>query len=342
MITIDVDGEAFVQRSVDPRVSSPDWSPGEDVVYLDAVMDGDPEDARADLFYDCGEGGPIFPIAVAVPPVSVDGAIASFVANFDAAFACGDGTPRITAQVNDGYSVSPRTSPQAFLSDTKAPAAALATPRASMTIGPFDPLPLAADAKDAETGALGGSTYEWEVDGVAVEPTLGSGQTPLAFDVPVPGAGYWKVGWHTVKLSVTDGDDPAHTTVTTTQFRVDPDFAWVAPTKKQPTINQAVAGTAVVIKFSLGGFVGMDFLQGGYPKAQRYKCGNSNMLVAGTDWHTRPFGAAGLTYDEATQVYTYTWNTRAEWGVGNLGCRQFQLRLRGGTTHRADFLLKKP
>ena len=91
----------------------------QDTVYLSAQMDGDPADALADLYYSCSDEGPHFPIAVAVPPASIDGAIANFEAHFDATFGCGDGEPSLTARVNDGYSVSEPASPIKLIAGAK-------------------------------------------------------------------------------------------------------------------------------------------------------------------------------------------------------------------------------
>ncbi|MEO7117685.1 MAG: PxKF domain-containing protein, partial [Candidatus Limnocylindrales bacterium] len=341
VMTVDADGEALVQRAVDTRVSHPDWSPGEDTVYAQALMDGDPLDARADLYYDCGDGGPVYPIAVAVEPISIDGAIANFQANFDPAFACGDGTPQLTVRVNDGYSISAPSSPEPYLSSPKPAAAAIAGPRAREVISPFAPLPLIADTYDPEAGRLEGAAYAWSIDGVPVSPDPGDpDQTPFAFDVPPPG-GHWSLGLHTVSLRVTDDDVPAHTTTTTSRFQVvATGFAWVAPTKPPPKTNTGTAGGIVSVRFRLGGDAGLDILPAASPFSQHYVCGHPGQLQAGTQYHARPF-SGGLSYDALTQIYTFAWQTNPGW-TGNLGCRQFQLRLLDGKTRVADYVLTAP
>ena len=336
VVTIDVDGEAFVQRAVDPRVSSPDWSPGEDTVYLSAQIDGDPADALADLYYSCSDEGPFFPIAVAVPPASVDGAIANFEAHFDATFGCGDGEPVLTARVNDGFSISEPASPQPILSALKPPSAAIASLQGGLRIGAFDPLPLVADSRDPETLSLADAAFSWKVLGHGV---VGTGRS---LDVPAPGGpGGWGLGPHTVTLTVTDAD--GQTAMTTSTFMVQAKFSWVAPTKGDPSIESyGRAGQVVRVKFRLGGDFGLDVLADSSPKSQRYVCGQPSRLIPGSAYLTRPFGAAGLSYDAATKIYTYAWQTRAEWGNGALRCRQLRLRFVDESTRRANFVLAPP
>jgi Tol biopolymer transport system component len=336
VITIDVDGRDFVHRAVDPRVSAPDWSPGEDSVYLSAQIDGDPADARADLYYSCSDRGPFVPIAVAVAPESVDGAIASFKAHFDATFGCGDGEPTLTARVNDGYSISDPASPQPVLSVPKAPFAAIGSLRGGLRIGAFDPVPLVADSRDPETGALADDAFSWTVAGLGV---VGTGRS---LDVPAPdGPAGWGLGPHTVTLTVTDGN--GQSAATTGTFTAQAAFAWVTPTKGHPAIETyGTAGQVVRVRFRLGADFGLGVLADRFPRSQRYICGDPSRLIQGSSYLTRPFGALGLTFDPRTQVYTYAWTTRAEWGNGALRCRQLRLRLVDDTVHRADFVLAPP
>ena len=49
-------------------------------------------------------------------------------------------------------------------------------------------------------------------------------------------------------------------------------------------------------------------------------------------------GASGLTYDAATDQYTYVWKTDKSW-AGK--CATLSLQLSDGTTHTALFSFKK-
>jgi hypothetical protein len=89
------------------------------------------------------------------------------------------------------------------------------------------------------------------------------------------------------------------------------------------------------VKFSLSGNQGLDIFASGYPKSQKISCDSS----APVD-DTIPTVAAGsstLTYDAASDQYTYTWKTENSW-AGT--CRQLIVGFVDGTTQRADFRLK--
>ena len=61
----------------------------------------------------------------------------------------------------------------------------------------------------------------------------------------------------------------------------------------------------------------------------------------GRDYHledaveeTTTAGSSGLSYDAASDTYTYLWKTSKAW-AGT--CRQFNVRLDDGTEHKANF-----
>jgi hypothetical protein len=107
-------------------------------------------------------------------------------------------------------------------------------------------------------------------------------------------------------------------------------FSWKTPTT--PGVNRVTAGGLMGIKFSLGGDRGLGVLRYGYPQSQAYNCA-TGALQPHTRWRTRPFGT-GLTYNAASGVYTYTWQTREEWSNT---CRQFTMLLSDGTLHSTRF-----
>jgi VCBS repeat-containing protein len=110
-------------------------------------------------------------------------------------------------------------------------------------------------------------------------------------------------------------------------------FRWVAPTRDVPFANRLTAGGVKAVRFSLGGNRGMDILAPGYPKSRQVDCRTGDVVPRST-FKTRPFGAAGLSYDRASRTYSYAWQTREGWS--NL-CRVFLLRLADGSRHRALF-----
>lgn len=100
-----------------------------------------------------------------------------------------------------------------------------------------------------------------------------------------------------------------------------------APVANLPTVNTQTAGSAIPVKFSLNGFQGLDVIEPGYPMSQPMSC---------TTWSPIGPGAAissngGLTYDATSDRYSIVWKTVKAWGGT---CRQFQMLLDDGSTHR--------
>jgi hypothetical protein len=104
------------------------------------------------------------------------------------------------------------------------------------------------------------------------------------------------------------------------------------PVDNLPTLNLVTAGRGVPLKFSLNGDQGLDILAAGYPASQGVTCSSSAPVDVVEQ--TTTSGASGLTYDAATDTYTYVWKTNKSW-AGT--CRQLILRLSDGTEHLALF-----
>ena len=100
------------------------------------------------------------------------------------------------------------------------------------------------------------------------------------------------------------------------------------PVDNAPTVNVAKAGSAIPIKFSLGGDQGLNIFQSGYPGVRPVSCSTS----APTDAieTTVTAGASALQYDPTADQYTYVWKTSSSWSKT---CMQFDLGLNDGTTH---------
>jgi hypothetical protein len=108
------------------------------------------------------------------------------------------------------------------------------------------------------------------------------------------------------------------------------------PVDNAPTLNVAKAGSAIPVKFSLGGNQGLDIFQTGYPRATTVSCNGSG--ATDTIETTVPAGSSSLQYDSTTNQYSYIWKTSANW-AGT--CVQFDLGLNDGSSHIFLVQLKK-
>ena len=99
-------------------------------------------------------------------------------------------------------------------------------------------------------------------------------------------------------------------------------------------LNAAKAGSAIPVKFGLGGDQGLDIFAAGYPKAVRTSCDTGESADAVEEYVVA--STSGLKYDAASGRYQYNWKTTK----GVTGCYQLQLGLKDGSVHTADFQLK--
>src|SRR5262249_25498318 len=83
------------------------------------------------------------------------------------------------------------------------------------------------------------------------------------------------------------------------------------PVDNPPIVNVASAGSAVPVKFSLGGNRGLSFLAPGYPASQKVACDNG--APQDPIEQTVTAGGSSLTFDSSTNEYTYTWKTDKSW-----------------------------
>jgi len=108
-----------------------------------------------------------------------------------------------------------------------------------------------------------------------------------------------------------------------------------SPVANPPTVNVVNAGSAVPVKFSLGGNQGLDIVAAGYPQSQAINCDTSSPqsdLAA-----TVTAGSSSLSYDASTDRYTYVWKTDKAWAGS---CRLLIVKLKDGTQHVAYFRFK--
>jgi hypothetical protein len=113
-----------------------------------------------------------------------------------------------------------------------------------------------------------------------------------------------------------------------------PFTGFFAPVDNAPVVNVVKAGSAVPVKFSLGGNRGLSILAAGSPASAPHSCTSAPAdLLESTDTP----GSSTLTYDAASDRYHYVWKTAKAW-VGT--CRTFVLKLSDGTSHTAEFRFK--
>jgi len=105
-----------------------------------------------------------------------------------------------------------------------------------------------------------------------------------------------------------------------------------SPVDNLPILNVAQSGSAVPVKFSLGGDKGLAILAQGSPSSATYTCTNATQDVIE---ETVAASTSGLRYD-GTQ-YIYVWKTDKAWART---CRQLTVKLIDGTIHRANFQFK--
>jgi hypothetical protein len=108
-----------------------------------------------------------------------------------------------------------------------------------------------------------------------------------------------------------------------------------SPIDNLPTINSAKAGSAVPVKFSLGGNQGLDIFAAGYPQSQPVSCATG--AVVATVEETTTAGASSLSYSAGTDTYTYVWKTDKAWRGS---CRTLVVQTKDGAVHRASFKFK--
>ena len=92
------------------------------------------------------------------------------------------------------------------------------------------------------------------------------------------------------------------------------------------------------MKFSLDGNQGLEVFADGYPKSQTILC-DSTAEIDGVE-ETVAAGQSNLSYDAATDTYSYVWKTVKAWGSPS-SCRQLVIELSDGTFHRANFKFVK-
>jgi hypothetical protein len=120
----------------------------------------------------------------------------------------------------------------------------------------------------------------------------------------------------------------------TTETGPTPSFTgFFQPVDNDGVLNIAKAGSAIPVKFSLGGDFGLDVLVKA-PTASAIACPTGAGADAIEEVSASP---SGLTYDAAADQYTYVWKTQSGW-KGT--CKQLHMPLSDGMDHTALFQFK--
>ena len=104
------------------------------------------------------------------------------------------------------------------------------------------------------------------------------------------------------------------------------------PVDNLPTLNLASAGSAIPVRFSLGGDQGLGIFADGYPVSSPIAC-DANEPGAAIE-ETSSAGGSSLSYDAATDQYKYVWKTSKAW-KGT--CRMLVLNFNDGSQYFAKF-----
>jgi Domain of unknown function (DUF4082) len=94
--------------------------------------------------------------------------------------------------------------------------------------------------------------------------------------------------------------------------------------------NTAKAGSAIPVKFSLGGAQGMDVINAGSPTATEIACPGASAALDAVE-ETVTASQSGLTYDASADQYIYVWKTNKAW-AGK--CYRFDLGLNDQSSHQ--------
>jgi predicted extracellular nuclease len=170
-------------------------------------------------------------------------------------------------------------------------------------------------------------TFDWDLDNDGTFETPGQSVTFSAASITAPVT-------LTVKVKVTDafGNFAVDETTVSVLYNF---TGFFQPVDNLPTVNTVKAGQGVPVKFSLNGDHGLDIFAAGYPKIEFTSCTSNTTDAIET---TVTAGSSSLSYDAATDQYTYTWKTDKAWANK---CGTLQITFNDGTTQSALFKFTK-
>src|SRR5215207_6035360 len=142
------------------------------------------------------------------------------------------------------------------------------------------------------------------------------------------------VGSHT--FTVTGADLAGNSATATSTYNVVYGFSgFLQPVENLPALNIANAGSAIPVKFSLGGSQGLAIFAAGYPASSPITCDASEPGIVIEETVTA--SSSSLSYSATADQYNYVWKTDRSWRGA---CRMLFVRFNDGTEHRAKFRFK--
>ena len=181
---------------------------------------------------------------------------------------------------------------------------------------------------------------------IKVGTALGAAQLNATVDVPgtlaynPPAGTVLAVGPHTLSVAFTPTDTANYNGATkNVSISVEYNFdGFFRPVDMGATLNVAKAGSAIPVKFTLGGDQGMNIFAVGFPKVVQITCSASAPADQLEELATA--SKSGLQYDSVSGQYTYVWKTDAKTMAGK--CYRLEVKLNDGTaTKVALFDLRK-
>jgi hypothetical protein len=117
-----------------------------------------------------------------------------------------------------------------------------------------------------------------------------------------------------------------------TSFRIIWPFTGFFSPVDLTALNKATAGTAIPVKFSLGGDRGLGIFEAGYPKAVKVTC-DTGMVLDNIE-ETVNAGQSTLQFDPGTGRYHYVWKTDKKYKGF---CYRLDVKFIDGETYSATF-----
>jgi hypothetical protein len=231
-------------------------------------------------------------------------------------------TPFEVQQANSQISITPATQ-QVFYS---------LIPQYTVTLT-SDGLPLAGKYVAITLDAANGARLS-----TSVVSTDYAGQ--FRWQAPVlPVGAYMLTAWFGLKVSADlDLSTPYYTgSSATASLSVTPfSFSgFFSPVDNPPVYNKAKAGSAVPVKFRLGGDFGLNIFASGYPLVKSVSC-SAKAAIGPVEQVTAT--ANNLNYDPLTGQYNYVWKTDNKWATS---CRSLVLKFIDGAEKTALFQFTK-
>ena len=198
------------------------------------------------------------------------------------------------------------------------------------------------DANECPATLTKGSTASADWTASDVGSGLSSNQTG-SVSLPTNAVGQTTV--YAPQATDNVGLTSSNTTAGTCTYSVVYDWTgFFRPIDNDGVYNKVKAGSAVPVKFSLGGDQGLSIFGTGtnnettfsYPTSRVIECDSTGEVDAVEETVTA--GSSSLSYDAGMMQYTYVWKTEKGWANS---CRQLVVKLNDGTIKRANFKFTK-